>query len=127
MDSMVEQMRSSCDDGSDSLACMKYKVATFLDTIFKKDNYQLFNDVEVRQNGFTGDDNSARSADEGIAGTIEQYIASHDVIFNVPVADAKITVSPRNINEDELSLKIKFADGAPKGRSAVEGATKTKH
>lgn len=41
MDSVVEEMRSNCDGGSDSLACMKFKVASFLDTIFKKDNYQV--------------------------------------------------------------------------------------
>lgn len=41
MDSIVEEMRSNCDGGSDSLSCMKFKVASFLDTIFKKDNYQV--------------------------------------------------------------------------------------
>lgn len=50
--------------------------------------------------------------------TVEQYIESHDVTFKVPLAGAKVTVSPKNINEDELNLKIKFA---PEGRSAVEG------
>lgn len=41
MDSMVEEMRSSCSDGNDPLACMKYKVMNFLDTLFKKDSYQV--------------------------------------------------------------------------------------
>lgn len=50
--------------------------------------------------------------------TVEKYIESHDVTFKVPLAGAKVTVSPKNINEDELNLKIKFA---PEGRSAVEG------
>lgn len=41
MDGMVEEMRSSCTDGNDALACMKFKVMNFLDTIFKKDSYQV--------------------------------------------------------------------------------------
>lgn len=41
MDSMVEEMRSSCSDGNDALACMKFKVMNFLDSVFKKDSYQV--------------------------------------------------------------------------------------
>lgn len=79
---------------------------------------QLFDDVEVRQNGFSGSDNSARSENAGLMDTVEQYIESHDVTFKVPVAGAKVTVSPKNINDDELNLKIKFTN---EGRSSVEG------
>lgn len=42
LDSMVEEMRSNCASGTDSLACMKFKVINFLDTIFKKDNFQVY-------------------------------------------------------------------------------------
>lgn len=121
MDQVVEQMRSNCDSGADSLACMKFKVATFLDSVFKQDNYKLFEDVEVRQNGNAADqaETEARAAqDQTIVDTVERYIESHDVTFSVPAAAAKVTVSPRNINDNELNLKIKFA---PEGRSAVEG------
>ena len=78
----------------------------------------MFEDVEVRKNDFVANADSARS-ESGIMESIEQYIESHDVTFNVPTVDAKVTVSPRNINDDELSLKIKFAN--TKGRSSVEG------
>lgn len=30
--------------------------------------------------------------------------------MEVPVADAKVTISSRNLNNDELNLKVKFAD-----------------
>lgn len=41
MDGMVEQMRSMCNEENDALSCMKFKVMNFLDTVFKKDNYQV--------------------------------------------------------------------------------------
>lgn len=41
MDGMVEEMRSGCVEGSDPAACIKYKVMSLLDTIFKKDTFQV--------------------------------------------------------------------------------------
>lgn len=41
LDGMIEEMRSNCDNGIDSLACIKVKVMNFIDTISKKDNYQV--------------------------------------------------------------------------------------
>lgn len=41
MDSMVEEMRSGCSGGNDAIACMKFKVISLLDTIFRKDSYQV--------------------------------------------------------------------------------------
>lgn len=41
MDSMVEEMRSGCTEGADPTACIKYKVMSLLDSIFKKDTFQV--------------------------------------------------------------------------------------
>lgn len=41
MDGMVEEMRSGCNEGSDPTACIKYKVMSLLDSIFKKDTFQV--------------------------------------------------------------------------------------
>lgn len=41
LDSTVEEMRSNCATGSDAIACMKFKVVNFLDTIFQKDNFKV--------------------------------------------------------------------------------------
>lgn len=41
LDSMVEEMRSGCVEGSDPTACIKYKVMSLLDSIFKKDTFQV--------------------------------------------------------------------------------------
>lgn len=43
MDGMVEEMRSGCAEGSDPTACIKYKVMSLLDSIFKKDTFQVLN------------------------------------------------------------------------------------
>lgn len=77
---------------------------------------QLTDDVEVRHNGYSNNDVSGRS-DAGIFETIENYVQSHDVTFGFPIAGAKVTVSPRNINDEELNLKIKFTN---EGRSVAE-------
>ncbi|KAJ2941494.1 hypothetical protein O0L34_g14540 [Tuta absoluta] len=111
MDGMVEEMRSGCAEGSDPTACIKYKVMSLLDSIFKKDSFQLSDSVEVTKNG-AGSDFSGRSNGDFID-SIENYIQSHDVTFQLPIADTKVTVSPRNLDTDELSLNIKFnKDGA---------------
>ncbi|XP_072932728.1 uncharacterized protein Osi19 isoform X1 [Epargyreus clarus] len=106
MDSMVEEMRSGCAEGSDPTACIKYKVMSLLDSIFKKDTFQISEAVEVTKNG-AGNDVTGRSTGD-FFDSIENYIQSHDVTFQLPIADTKVTVSPRNLDNDELSLNIKF-------------------
>ncbi|CAK1594598.1 unnamed protein product [Parnassius mnemosyne] len=106
MDSMVEEMRSGCAEGSDPTACIKYKVMSLLDSIFKKDTFQISEAVEVTKND-AGNDVTGRSSGD-FFDSIENYIQSHDVTFKLPIADTKVTVSPRNLDNDELSLNIKF-------------------
>ncbi|XP_050357716.1 uncharacterized protein LOC126778267 isoform X2 [Nymphalis io] len=111
MDGMVEEMRSGCAEGSDPTACIKYKVMSLLDSIFKKDTFQISDAVEVTKNG-AGNEATGRSTGD-FMDSIENYIQSHDVTFQLPIADTKVTVSPRNLDNDELSLNIKFnKDGA---------------
>ncbi|CAH2059290.1 unnamed protein product, partial [Iphiclides podalirius] len=105
MDSMVEEMRSGCAEGSDPTACIKYKVMSLLDSIFKKDSFQISDAVEVTKNDAS--EFSGRSTGDFFDG-VESYIRSHDVTFQLPIADTKVTVSPRNLENDELSLNIKF-------------------
>lgn len=37
---LAKEMKASCD-GNDAIACMKFKVMSFLDMLFKKDNFQV--------------------------------------------------------------------------------------
>ncbi|XP_053619535.1 uncharacterized protein Osi19 isoform X2 [Plodia interpunctella] len=122
MDGMVEEMRSGCVEGSDPTACIKYKVMSLLDTIFKKDTFQISEAVEVTKNGASNDVTGRSSGD--FIDTIESYIQSHDVSFQLPLADTKVTVSPRNLDQDELSLNIKF--GSQDGARSVGEARKAK-
>lgn len=116
VDGLVEEMRSLCNDENDSFSCMKLKVMNFLDTVLKKDNYKLTEDIEVRSNGFSPV-NEQRS-EKDILAKVEDYVQSHDVTVNVPTIGAKVTLSPKSLNEDEFNVSVKFASGA---RSAVEG------
>lgn len=117
VDGMVEEMRSLCNDEKDSFACMKFKVMNFLDTVLKKDNYKLTDDVEVRHNGFAPI-NEQRS-EKDILEKVEDYVQSHDVTVNIPAVGAKVTLSPKSLNNDEFNVSVKFA--ANGARSAAEG------
>lgn len=119
VDGLVAEMRSMCNDENDSFSCMKLKVMNFLDTIVKKDNYKITDDVEVRHNGYAPV-NEQRS-EKDILEKAGDYVQSHDVTVNVPAIGAKITLSPKSLDEDEFNVSVKFASGA---RSAVEGKCK---
>lgn len=41
---------------------------------------------------------------------VQEYLQSHDVSFKLPIAGAKVTVSPRNLDDEELNLNINFAE-----------------
>lgn len=40
LDTTVEEMRSGCNN-DDAIECVKFKFMSFLDNIFKKDNYKV--------------------------------------------------------------------------------------
>ncbi|GBP27740.1 hypothetical protein EVAR_82789_1 [Eumeta japonica] len=118
MDGLVEELKTSCTEGSDPTACLQYKVSNLLDNIFKRDTFQVSEDVELTKNG-AGNAATGRSAGD-FFDNLENFIQSHDVTFQLPLADTKVTVSPRNLDQDELNLNIKFASDANEGKSAGE-------
>lgn len=67
---------------------------------------QISDAVEVTKNGAANDDTGRSTGD--FFDSIENFIQSHDVTFMLPIADTKITVSPRNLDNDELSVNVKF-------------------
>uniref|UniRef100_A0A1B0CZP3 Uncharacterized protein n=1 Tax=Phlebotomus papatasi TaxID=29031 RepID=A0A1B0CZP3_PHLPP len=89
----VEQMRSSCDDDSDALSCLKFKI---------------MGDVEVQRNS-VGDDFTGRSSDS-LMEKVEQYVRQHDVTFKIPGADTKVTLSGRDLDSNNFSLNFKLQD-----------------
>lgn len=50
---------------------------------------------------------SGRSQSD-ILDNLNEYVSSHDVSMNLPVANARVTISSRNLRNDELDLKVKF-------------------
>jgi hypothetical protein len=140
IDGMVEEMRSLCAEDNDSFSCMKYKVMNFLDTILQKDNYkvslklrlllifienikfQLSDDVEVRSNGFIPSPYEQRS-EKDVFEKVSDYVQSHDVTVNLPVADAKVTISPKALSEGEFNVNVKFAEANAR---SVEARGKSK-
>lgn len=111
-DGSVAEMRSMCNNDKDSFSCMKLKIVEFIETVMKKDNFKITDDIEVKHNGFhaAGEGRSERD----IFSKVEDYLQSHDVSVNIPAAGAKVTVSP---SEEEFNVKVNFASS---GRS-VEG------
>ncbi|XP_039955561.1 uncharacterized protein LOC120771561 [Bactrocera tryoni] len=121
MQGMIDEENAKCESGADSMACIKVRAVRFLDTVINNDNYK-FGDVEVRSNGYQPaavDANSARSNDEerDIVDAVGDYLQGHDVTMDLPLGDAKVTVSSRNLANDELSLNVKLAgDGVVEGK-----------
>ncbi|XP_064550740.1 uncharacterized protein Osi19 [Drosophila montana] len=106
---LIAEEQSKCASGQDSMACIKERAMRFVDNVLSKDSYTLAN-LEVSSNGQKmGAVSEARaSTSDGFLDAIENYMRGHDVSMNLPVADAKITVSARNLANDELSLNLQL-------------------
>ncbi|XP_008548253.1 uncharacterized protein LOC103571756 [Microplitis demolitor] len=118
MDSIVEQTKSDCARNNDDMACMKFKVLNLLDQIFRKDNFKVSDAIEVTRNTQSVEE-TARS-ESSFLETVQNYLISHDVTFKMPL-DAKVKVSARNIEDDQLTFDVKFGQGR-----AVEEARRSK-
>lgn len=76
--------------------------------------YQLSDDVEVRHNGYAPSVFEQRS-EKDVFEKVADYVQSHDITVNLPVADAKVTISPKALNEGEFNVNVKFADSGAQG------------
>lgn len=82
---------------------------------------QVSETVEVTKNAAANDITGRSSGD--FFDNIENFIQTHDVTFQLPLADTKVTVSPRNLDNEELSVNIKFGS---EGARSVGEARKAK-
>ncbi|XP_011154308.1 uncharacterized protein LOC105192109 [Harpegnathos saltator] len=119
MDEMVDQSRSECAQKNDEVACMKFKVFNLIDQAFSKDNFKVSESVEVTRNSQPVEEVSARS-EVSFLDTVQNYLASHDVTFKLPL-DSAVKVSSRNIEDDQLTFEVKFGQGR-----AVDEARRSK-
>lgn len=69
---------------------------------------QVLNDIEFKNNG---NENTARSQFD-ILDNLSDFIRRNDVSLNLPVANTKVTISSRNLHNDEIDFKVKFSDGS---------------
>ncbi|XP_043655131.1 uncharacterized protein LOC122621357 isoform X2 [Drosophila teissieri] len=106
---LIAEEQSKCASGQDSMACIKERAMRFVDNVISKDSFQVSN-LEVRSNGEkTKPINEARaSSADGFLDAIENYIRGHDVSMDLPLADAKVTVSARNLVNNQLSLNLQL-------------------
>ncbi|XP_023163732.1 uncharacterized protein LOC111594600 [Drosophila hydei] len=109
MQRLIAEEQSKCASGQDSMACIKERAMRFVDNVLSQDSFKLSN-LEVRTNGqkVAPISEARASTSDGFLDAIENYMSGHDVSLNLPLADAKITVSARNLANDELSLNLQL-------------------
>ncbi|KAK4875294.1 hypothetical protein RN001_011716 [Aquatica leii] len=108
LDNAVEEMRSLCAN-NDAISCLKYKFMSFLDGFFKKDSYQILDNININRNGFHANEISGRS-DASLEDNVQDYIQSHDVTFKLPFEGSSVTVASGNLDKDEIDLKLRLSD-----------------
>jgi len=112
----VEEMRAMCNN-DDALACIKFKAVTFLDNIFKQDNLQISDDIEITRNSYRSNEIDARSS-PSIEDALESYIQTHDVTLKLPIIDSSLTVNARNLQDDEIDVKLNFNSNVGEARKS---------
>lgn len=60
----------------------------------------------------------ARSTSSDILDALTKYIQRNDVSLDLPVADSKVTISARNLQNDEVDFKVKFNNAPVESRKS---------
>lgn len=55
----------------------------------------------------------------GLEENIEEYLKSHDVTFKLPIVGSKVTLGARNLDNEEVDLKVSFSEGEVQGKSTI--------
>ncbi|XP_039275537.1 uncharacterized protein LOC111053610 [Nilaparvata lugens] len=121
--SVSDELRLQCAN-NDGIACIKYKFLDLLDQALSKDTIQVSDSVSVEKNtesvAETDEDNETSSG-RGFLDQAEQYVKSHDLVVRLPkmLGGASLSFSSRNMDLDEVSMKLKMQD-----ESGVEGKSR---
>ncbi|XP_055299093.1 uncharacterized protein LOC129566848 [Sitodiplosis mosellana] len=60
----------------------------------------------------------AHSTSSDILDALSNYVQRNDVSLDLPVADSKLTISARNLQNDEVDFKVKFNNGVVESRKS---------
>lgn len=70
--------------------------------------------------------NDAAPAEEasgrGLVDQLENYVQTHDMLVQVPFTDTTLAISPRNIENNEISMALRYPE--EEEDSAVEGKSR---
>ncbi|RZF49134.1 hypothetical protein LSTR_LSTR008420 [Laodelphax striatellus] len=123
--SVSDELRSQCAN-NDGIACIKYKFLDLLDQALRKDTIQVSDNVSVEKNSESvveseQDNETNAPSGRGFLDEAEEYVKSHDLVVRLPkmLGGARLSFSSRNMDMDEVSMKLKLQD-----ESGVEGKSR---
>ncbi|KAL3267846.1 hypothetical protein HHI36_006987 [Cryptolaemus montrouzieri] len=79
------------------------------------DNFQLGDFLEISKNKYQPQQ-SARSS--SVEGNVENYLKSHDVTIKFPGVGSAVTVEGRNLDKNEVNLKLSLNHGGVEARKS---------
>ncbi|XP_046995329.1 uncharacterized protein LOC124607161 [Schistocerca americana] len=127
MDDTLSMLSTECDAKKDSLSCVKYKVLTVIEQLFRKESFKVSDGVTVVKNDAEPapqEAGSARGSSSWVDAAME-LVTGHDLRVQLP-GETTLVVSPRALDTaGEVSATLQFDNRALEGRS-VEEARKSK-
>lgn len=85
--------------------------------------FQVSENLEIVQNGEEGRIGRSEQGDMDILDHLENYIKSHDVVATLPGSyfqGTTVTMSPRNLDKDEMTLSFKFSGDEREGKAVQQ-------
>lgn len=68
----------------------------------------------MRSNGYAAA--YEQRSEKDVFEKVSDYVQSHDVTVNLPAADAKVTISPKDLSEGEFNVNVKYNDVESRGK-----------
>ncbi|XP_063919168.1 uncharacterized protein LOC135134414 [Zophobas morio] len=70
-------------------------------------DFQISDFVEIKRN----DAVSREARSNSLEDTVEDYMKTHDFTFKLPYIGSTLTFAGRNLDQDEVDVKLRFEDG----------------
>uniref|UniRef100_A0A8D9ANU6 Osiris 19 n=1 Tax=Cacopsylla melanoneura TaxID=428564 RepID=A0A8D9ANU6_9HEMI len=110
MENIVSNLKLECATQKDVLSCMKYRILNLFEATLNKDSVKVSESVQLVKNDEEKPMGDSQTQGRGFVDEVESYITGHDLKVQLPgpLAGATLTVSPRNMDNDELKLSLQF-------------------